>query len=227
MSSDSSLSSLTHTHSSGNSSSSSRHSSNGLSANRSIEPTAEDDVRQSAALAAVTAKAEAALEVGMFDELPYLPATAVAEAVGESTDESSAAAPSAVEAVQAGIDNLTAAVKGIFGIDQGSSPEPGLLEVAVVADSSANPTAQATADATLKDKAQDLAVLTRQKSRSDKRPRLLLLPNGLFTAIPSTQAMALQLDSKQAVADGLKTAPTAVMQQLRPVTWRDAVILPV
>ncbi len=174
---------------------------------RSWQPTA-DDISLAAAVAAVAVAAEAALEADdAVDELPYLPETAVADATSMTDAQTQEGPNAAVAAVQAGYDSLATAVKGFFGPNQASS-DPGLLEVAVVAENSAGPRGNDGVSTDPPAKPAGMAGL-RQKSRSERKPRLLLLPNGLLMALPATQAqpaMPLLQDDKQLIADSLKAS---------------------
>ena len=178
----------------------------------SLQPTA-DDITLAAAVAAIDVAAEAALEADIIDELPYLPDTAVADAASSSVEAAEVAPSTAVGAVQAGIDSLATAVKGLFGPNQ-TSTDPRLLEIAVVADGSAIPWVNEPAPVAPQEKPQGVAGL-RQKSKSEKRPRLLLLSNGLLIPMPTQPVSAPLQNEKQLIADGLKVgvAPTKQPQK--------------
>ncbi len=175
-----------------------------------------DEANLAAAVAAVAVAAEAAIEADdAIDELPYLPDTAVvdADATAMAIDQTQAEPSSAVAAVQAGIDTFTGAIKGLFGPSQARS-DPGLLEVSVVADGSASPRKDEEAEVFTRAQGKSLGTSSlRQKSKSEKRPRLLLLANGLFMPMPVNQqqpaATPLQ-DDKQLIADSLKPVPASV-----------------
>ena len=174
-----------------------------------------DEANLAAAVAAVAVAAEAAIEADdAIDELPYLPDTAVVDADATATvdDPTEAEPSSAVAAVQAGIDTFAGAIKGLFGPNQARS-DPGLLEVSVVADGSASPRKDEEMDVPMGAQGKSLGTSSlRQKSKSEKRPRLLLLANGLFMPMPVNQqqsAAAILQDDKQLIADSLKTAPAS------------------
>ena len=175
-----------------------------------VPQTTADKANLAAAVAAVDVAAEAALEVDAFDELPYLPADAVADADLATTEAQAEGRPSA-----SGMGSLTTAVKSLFGSDLGSN-DPGLLEVAVVADSDAKPRVLGSSPSGFDDtvaSTQGMStelVSLKQKSKSEKRPKLILLPNGLLMPMPLIQPMPivpLLEDDKQAIADSLKAAP--------------------
>ena len=204
-----SSSDTSHTHSSHSSISSS---SSGRTGQSQALQSAADEANLAAAVAAVAVAAEAALEVDAFDELPYLPADAVADA-------NPVAAPAqltpSMTAMQAGVENLTSAVKSLLRPSVASS-DSNLQEVAVVADSSAEPhviTRQDSGDmAAIAASSQGVStelVTVKQKSRTEKRPRLIMLPNGLLLPAPLLQSgLPALLDDKQAIADSLKAAPS-------------------
>ncbi len=176
-----------------------------------------DEANLAAAVAAVAVAAEAAIEADdAIDELPYLPDTAVvdADATALVVDQTQAEPSSAVAAVQAGIDTFTGAIKGLFGPNQARS-DPGLLEVSVVADGSASPRKEEDMENPTGPQGKSLGTSSlRQKSKSEKRPRLLLLANGLFMPMPVNQqqpAATLQQDDKQLIADSLKPVPASTM----------------
>lgn len=176
-----------------------------------------DEANLAAAVAAVAVAAQAAIEADdAIDELPYLPDTAVVDADATATveDQTQAEPSSAVAAVQAGIDTFTGAIKGLFGPNQARS-DPGLLEVSVVADGSASPRKEEDMENPTGPQGKSLGTSSlRQKSKSEKRPRLLLLANGLFMPMPVNQqqpAATLQQDDKQLIADSLKPVPASTM----------------
>ncbi|KAA6425638.1 MAG: salt overly sensitive 1 [Trebouxia sp. A1-2] len=127
-------------------------------------------------------------------------------------DQPEAEPGSAVAAVQAGMDTFAGAIKGLFGPNQACS-DPGLLAVSVVADGSASPRKDAEVEVPTGPQGKSLGTSSlRQKSKSEKRPRLLLLANGLFMPMPVNQqqpAAALLQDDKQLVADSLKPVHTS------------------
>lgn len=169
-----------------------------------LPPTA-DDANLAAAVAAVAVAADAAMDASAFDELPYLPDTAVADTGLTASDQTQAEPGGAVAAVQAGLDTFTTAVRGLFGTSQ-ESTDPGLLEVAVVADGSASPQGNEARHVQAQGKPPGMSGL-RQKSKGEKRPRLLLLANGMLMPLPVVQlqqpAPDLQ-DAKHLIAGGLK-----------------------
>jgi len=174
-----------------------------------------DEANLAAAVAAVAVAAEAAIEADdAIDELPYLPDTAVvdADATAMVDDPTEAEPSSAVAAVQAGIDTFAGAIKGLFGPNQARS-DPGLLEVSVVADGSASPRKDEEVEVPTGAQGKSLGTSSlRQKSKSEKRPRLLLLANGLFMPMPVNQqqpAAALLQDDKQLIAESLKPVPAS------------------
>ncbi len=174
-----------------------------------------DEANLAAAVAAVAVAAEAAIEADdTIDELPYLPDTAVvdADATAMGVDQTQAEPISAVAAVQAGIDTFAGAIKGLFGPNQARS-DPGLLEVSVVADGSASPRKDEEMEVPTGAQGKSLGTSSlRQKSKSEKRPRLLLLANGLFMPMPVNQqqpAATLPQDDKQLIADSLKPVPAS------------------
>lgn len=175
-----------------------------------------DEANLAAAVAAVAVAAEAAIEADdAIDELPYLPDTAVvdADATAMGVDQTQAEPSSAAAAVQAGIDTFTGAIKGLFGPIQARS-DPGLLEVSIVADGSASPRKDEETEVPTGAQGKSLGTSSlRQKSKSEKRPRLLLLANGLFMPMPANQqqpAATLQQDDKQLIADSLKPVHASV-----------------
>jgi len=177
-----------------------------------------DEANLAAAVAAVAVAAEAAIEADdAIDELPYLPDTAVvdADATAMGVDQTQAEPSSTVAAVQAGIDTFTGAIKGLFGPNQARS-DPGLLEVSVVADGSASPRKEEDMEIPTGAQGKPLGTSSlRQKSKSEKRPRLLLLANGLFMPMPlmnqQQPAATLLQDDKQLIADSLKPVPASTM----------------
>ncbi|DBA74298.1 TPA: Son of sevenless 1, variant 2 [Trebouxia sp. C0004] len=168
-----------------------------------------DEANLAAAVAAVAVAAEAAIEPDdAIDELPYLADTAVvdADATAMVDDQTEAEPNSAVAAVQAGIDTFAGAIKGLFGNKARS--DPGLLEVSVVADGSASPRKDEEMEIPTGPQGKSLGTSSlRQKSKSEKRARLLLLANGLFMPMPVNQqqpAAANLQEDKQLIADSLK-----------------------
>lgn len=174
-----------------------------------------DEANLAAAVAAVAVAAQAAIEADdAIDELPYLPDTAVVDADATATveDQTQAEPSSAVAAVQAGIDTFAGAIKALFGPNQARS-DPGLLEVSVVADGSASPRKDEEMEVPTGPQGKSLGTSSlRQKSKSERRPRLLLLANGLFMPTPGNQqqpAAVLLQDDKQLIADSLKPVPAS------------------
>lgn len=142
------------------------------------------------------------MELDAFDELPYLPADAVA------VDEEAAATHESQTA-----DRLSDTGRQLQAIATATS-DARLLEVAVVDDStistataSPSPRGLDTTAASAQGESPELVSL-KQKSKTEKRARLFLLPNGLLVPMPLAGVPLMQ-DDKQAIADSLRAAPSA------------------
>ena len=169
--------------------------------------TAADEANLAAAVAAVAVDAEAALEVDAFDELPYLPADAVAD-VDLATTEAQAEGRQSATARE----GLTSTVKSLLGPDLGLS-DTSLLEIAVVTDNDSKPGVLSPSPSGLDGTAASAQgastelVSMKQKSKTDKRLKLILLPNGLLMPMPLFQpTLPLLKDDKQAIVDVPKPA---------------------
>ena len=195
-----------------------------------------DSASLAAAVAAVDNAAEAALEGGAAYELPFLPedATDGATAFLQATP-AVAALQTGISTLQTGIFSMATAVKDLLSPDQApNSPElirpeftgPDLTEVSVVATASTagllqqsdpiGQTAEPAPDASqsvhveLQSAMAGEAAFARQRSRTERRPKLLLLCNQMLMPVPPAAlqqqgATAPPLsDSKQQIADALK-----------------------
>ena len=157
------------------------------------------------------------MELDAFDELPYLPADAVAvDTQPTATQETQTAGRLTDAGWQAGTKSLNTVVRSLFGPATAPS-DANLLEVAVVGDSTAStgtaspsPAGLDSIAARAQGEPPELALL-KQKSKTEKRARLFLLPNGLLVPMP-LPGVPLLLDDKQAIADSLKAAPPAAKQ---------------
>ena len=194
----------------------SRHSS-GHTCQEQAPQSAADEARLAAAVAAVAVAADSGLELDAFDELPYLPADAVAVVEGPAaTHKSQTAGRLSATGRQASAKSLSTVVRSLFGPATASS-DARLLEVAVMGDSTAStatarssPGGLDTIAASAQGEPPELVSL-KQKSKTEKRARLFLLPNGLLVPMPLAGVPLLQ-DDKQAIADSLKAAPPAAKQ---------------
>lgn len=193
-----------------------------------------DTASLAAAVAAVDSAAEAAMEADAAFELPFLPESAAEQITAAALLQ---AVPPAVAALQNGISNLATAMKDLLTPDQASAQlldqatsnaqlgSSDLTEVSIIAtastaalniqqDSAAAPTTDASQVQLLspkplarqQSKAGDMA-FARQKSRTERRPKLLLLSNSLLMPLPVMPvqpATASAATSKQQIADALK-----------------------
>ena len=190
-----------------------------------------DTASLAAAVAAVDSAAEAAMEADAAFELPFLPESAAEPITAAALLQ---AVPPAVTALQNGISNLATAMKDLLTPDQASAQlldqatsnaqlgSSDLTEVSIIATAStaALNAQQGSATAPTTDasqvqllspkplarqqsKAGDLA-FARQKSRTERRPKLLLLSNSLLMPLPSQSAAANAATGKQQIADALK-----------------------
>lgn len=164
-----------------------------------------------AAVAAVDSAAEAALEADAADELPFLPEGA-ADSITAATLLQTV--PPAVTALQNGISDMATAIKELLLPDQATEQaaanaelgSPDLTEVSIIATASTaalnvqpDSAAAAAADASAAEidaskvqlqggsglERQKSNTFARQKSRAERRPKLLLLSNSLLMPLPA------------------------------------------
>ena len=157
------------------------------------------------------------MELDAFDELPYLPADAVAvDAEPAATPETQTAGQLSDTGRQASANSLSTVVRSLYGPATASS-DARLLEVAVVGESTASTAAASptpggldASAASARGEPPELLPL-KQKSKTEKRARLFLLPNGMLVPMPLAGIPLVQ-DDKKAIADSLKAAPPAAKQ---------------
>ena len=154
------------------------------------------------------------MELDAFDELPYLPADAVAvNSEPAATHETQTAGRLSDTGRQASAKSMS--TKALFGPATASS-NARLLEVFVVGDSTASTATAIPFPGGLDTSAASAGgeppePVLKQKSKTEKRARLFRLPNGLLVPMPPTGIPLVQ-DDKKAIADSLKAAPQAAKQ---------------